>query len=62
MFTVTKTDMSDAIIVAVISGGFGVVIALIGLFARANKKDHKENSSKLDYIADLLKDHLKGHP
>ena len=54
--------MSDGIIVAIISGGFGVVIALIGLFARANKKDHKENSGKLDYIAELLKDHLKGHP
>ena len=54
--------MSDGIIVAVISGGFGVVIALIGLFAKANRKDHKENSSKLDYIAELLKDHLKGHP
>jgi biopolymer transport protein ExbB/TolQ len=54
--------VSDGIIVAIISGGFGVVIALIGLFAKANKRDHKENSSKLDYIAELLKDHLKGHP
>ena len=46
---------------AFISGGFGVVIAMIGYLAHTNRKDHAENGSKLDYIADLLRDHLKGH-
>jgi hypothetical protein len=54
--------MSDGIIVAIIGGGFSVIVTLLGLFAKANKRDHKENSGKLDYIAELLKDHLKGHP
>lgn len=58
----TGIDMSDGIIVAIIGGGFSVVVTLLGLFAKANKRDHKENSGKLDYIAELLKDHLKGHP
>lgn len=53
--------MSEPILVAIISGGFGVLITLLGIFARVNKKDHKENSGKLDYIAELLRDHLKGH-
>jgi hypothetical protein len=46
---------------ALISGGFTVVVAMIGYMTHTNRKDHNENSSKLDYIADLLRDHLKGH-
>jgi len=46
---------------ALITGGFSIVVAMIGYLAHTNKKDHKDNGSKLDYIADLLRDHLKGH-
>ena len=53
--------MSDGALQAIIGGGFGVVIACIGYLAHTNRKDHAENGSKLDYIADLLRDHLKGH-
>jgi hypothetical protein len=53
--------MSDGALQALIGGGFGTVIAFIGYLAHTNKKDHAENGSKLDYIADLLRDHLKGH-
>jgi hypothetical protein len=46
---------------ALVTGGFSVVVAFIGYLAHTNRRDHKENGSKLDYIADLLRDHLKGH-
>jgi hypothetical protein len=46
---------------ALITGGFSIVVAMIGYLAHTNKKDHAENGTKLDFIADLLRDHLKGH-
>lgn len=46
--------MSQGLWASVVSGGFGVIIAILGLFARANKRDHNENSGKLDLL-------LKGH-
>lgn len=46
--------MSQGLWAAVVSGGFGLIIAILGLFARANKRDHNENSGKLDLL-------LKGH-
>ena len=46
---------------ALITGGFSIVVAMIGYLAHTNKKEHAENGNKLDYIADLLRDHLKGH-
>jgi hypothetical protein len=54
--------MSDGALQALIGGGFGTVIAFIGYLAHTNKKDHKENGSKLDYIGDLLKEHFRNHP
>jgi hypothetical protein len=53
--------MSDGALQAIIGGGFSIVVAMIGYLAHTNRRDHKENGSKLDYIADLLRDHLKGH-
>ena len=53
--------MSDAIQIALIAGGFSVVVALIEVTRRQNNRDHGENSKKLDYLADLFRDHLKGH-
>jgi hypothetical protein len=46
---------------ALVTGGFSVVVAMIGYLAHTNRRDHHQNGSKLDYIADLLRDHLKGH-
>ena len=53
--------MSDEIIVALIGGGFTVIVGLVELTRRQNNRDHGENSKKLDYLADLFRDHLKGH-
>jgi hypothetical protein len=53
--------MSNEIVVALIGGGFTVVVALLEVTRRQNNRDHGENSRKLDYLADLFRDHLKGH-
>lgn len=53
--------MSEAIIVALIGGGFSIIITLLEITRRQNNRDHQTNSSKLDYLADLFRDHLKGH-
>lgn len=53
--------MSDAVLVAVIGGGFSVVVAWLEVTRRQNNRDHGENGKKLDYLADLFRDHLKGH-
>ena len=46
--------MTEAVLTTTVAGGFTVVVALIGLLARANKKDHDVNGGKLDQL-------LKGH-
>lgn len=53
--------MSDAVVVALIGGGFTIVVTLIEVMRRQNNRDHGENSRKLDYVADLLRDHIKNH-
>jgi hypothetical protein len=53
--------MSDGIIIALITGGFTVLAAMIEVTRRTNNRDHATNSSKLDYLGDLLRDHIKGH-
>jgi hypothetical protein len=54
-------QMSDGIIIAIIGGGFTIIATLIEVTRRQNNRDHGENSRKLDYLADLFRDHLKGH-
>ena len=54
--------MSDGTLQAIIGGGFATLVACIGYLAHTNRKDHKENGSKLDYIGDLLKEHFRNHP
>jgi hypothetical protein len=53
--------MSDQVLVALIGGGFTVLVGLIEVSRRQNNRDHGENSKKLDYLAELFRDHLKGH-
>jgi len=56
-----RMTMSDEIVIALIAGGFSVIVALLELSRRQNNRDHGENSKKLDYLAELFRDHLKGH-
>ncbi len=53
--------MSDGVLIALIGGGFSVIVTLLEVTRRQNNRDHGENSKKLDYLADLFRDHLKGH-
>jgi hypothetical protein len=53
--------MSDQVLIALIGGGFSVIVGLLEFSRRQNNRDHGENSKKLDYLADLFRDHLKGH-
>jgi hypothetical protein len=53
--------MSEPVLIALIGGGFSVIVGLLELTRRQNNRDHGENSKKLDYLADLFRDHLKGH-
>lgn len=53
--------MSDAVLIAIISGGFATIGTMLEVTRRSNNRDHATNSSKLDYLADLVRDHLKGH-
>jgi hypothetical protein len=46
--------MSDTVLAAIVTGGFAVIVALLGVFARANRKDHNVNTAKLDEL-------LRGH-
>jgi len=53
--------MNNEILVALIGGGFTIIATLIEITRRQNNRDHNENFRKLDYLADLFRDHLKGH-
>jgi len=53
--------MSDPVVVALIGGGFSLVVALLEWTRRTNNRDHGANSAKLDLLTDLIRDHLKGH-
>jgi hypothetical protein len=53
--------MTDTALSAIITGGFGVVIAAIGLLAKANKRDHDTNTAKLDRLIESVKNLRHGH-
>ena len=46
--------MSDTVLAALISGGFAVVVALIGWLVKMTRRDHGQTSAKLDEL-------LRGH-
>ena len=42
--------MSDAVLVAIIGGGFSVAVALLELTRRQNNRDHGRTTDKLDDV------------
>lgn len=46
--------MSDTVLAAIVTGGFAVVVALIGYLSRMTRRDHGQTSAKLDEL-------LRGH-
>ena len=56
--------MSDAVLVAIITGGFGLVGSMIALLAKANRREHAENGGKLDQLLrghDRIESKIDGH-
>lgn len=53
--------MSDGILVALIGGGFSVVVALMERARRENARDHDFNSQKLDRIESKIDGHVTDH-
>lgn len=55
---------AEAVQVALITGGFGVLIALIQKHAKENRADHGVVATKLDHLAaghDRLEAKIDGH-
>ena len=53
--------MAPEIMVAVVSGGFAVVVALISKIGRENKKDHGQVHIALGRIEQKIDSHMDGH-
>ena len=53
--------MATEIVVSVISGGFLVVVALIGKIGRENKKDHGVVHKALGRIEQKIDGHIENH-
>lgn len=63
--------MGEAVAVALITGGFGVIVTLLEVGRRENRRDHGQVGAKLDHLADghrriegkidrHINDHAKG--
>jgi len=53
--------MATQIVVACVTGGFAVVVALISKIGRDNKKDHGEVHRTLGRIEQKIDKHLENH-
>lgn len=53
--------MSDLVQASIITGGFGVIVAMIGYLAHTNKREHNENSGKLDRVLEATETLKDGH-
>ena len=53
--------MATEVVVAVIGGGFIVLVALIGKIGSDNKKDHGQVHNTLGRIEQKIDGHIEGH-
>lgn len=53
--------METEVVVAVIGGGFAVLVALISKIGRENKKDHGEVHQTLGRIEQKIDHHVENH-
>ena len=53
--------METEVVVAVIGGGFAVLVALISKIGRENKKDHGEVHQTLGRIEQKIDYHVENH-
>lgn len=57
----TTSDVATELAVALVSGGFAVVVALIGKLMRQNRVDHGDVSRALGRIEGKLDSHVEDH-
>ncbi len=53
--------MSPEVAVALVSGAFAILVALIEKSRRDNNRDHGDTSRKLDRIEDKIDGHIGDH-
>lgn len=53
--------METEVTVALITGGFGVVVAMIHRLSRDNRVDHGKVQTSLNRIESKIDEHLDGH-
>ena len=53
--------MTEAIIVAVITGGFAVIVAVLQNFRKENRDDHAFVVTSLNRIEHKIDDHVRDH-
>ena len=53
--------MTHGLGAALVTGGFTLIIALLGIFARLNKRDHEVNTHKLDQLLEGQRNLVRGH-
>lgn len=56
-----QSPMETEVTVALITGGFAVVVAMIGKLSRDNRRDHGEVHDSLNRIEGKIDRHLDGH-
>lgn len=54
-------DMGEGVLVALIGGGFSVVVALIHRLMKENRVDHGIVATSLDRIEDKIDRHIENH-
>lgn len=53
--------MSDQVLVAIIAGGFSLLVAMMERVRRENASDHAGNARKLDRIEQKIDGHVTDH-
>jgi hypothetical protein len=56
-----RNEMDAQIVVALVGGGFAVVVALISKIGSDNKKDHGEVHKTLGRIEEKIDHHVENH-
>lgn len=54
--------MPEQVWVALVSGGFGIIVAVIHAGRRENRKDHGIVADSLDRIERKIDRHVENHP
>ena len=56
-----KNEMDSQVVVALVGGGFAVVVALISKIGYENKKDHGQVHKMLGRIEEKIDNHVENH-